>query len=327
MVYFFLRVTERFLSYIHLSVLEFPYIARTIPVQKYIYIYATRGLDRFVSFFPLFDFPRRVLTRITIKSSLPRTELAAGPADACQKPLMVVAIFDGDAVTTDAIAVCSLPAPEPTPSCCSAVPAAAGPTWSAAVALVTSVSTLTERRLCSISRTTVVPLKVLSLSARRAHRSRTNCLSLLAALQKDDRLSLSSRIGATDGPFSSRFEKRGRGRRRVQERLSVRSDGRWKDGAGGVADGGGLRGLARFGWPRPERRGQQDGKRRRFYCTRDVIELGRVTNAQCDRRSLRKPAAPDPLVGVSPTVRRHTRTSQAPPRFAGRPAPTVLVFV
>lgn len=72
----------------------------------------------------------------------PSTELAAGAADVCQKPLMVVAIFAGDAVT-DAMAVCSLPVPVLAPPS-SPPAAAAGPTWSA-VALAASVSTLTER--------------------------------------------------------------------------------------------------------------------------------------------------------------------------------------
>ncbi|KAL5235314.1 hypothetical protein ACI65C_002724 [Semiaphis heraclei] len=70
----------------------------------------------------------------------PRTELAAGPADEFQKPLMVVANFCGDAVTDATIAACSLLPVVP------ASPAAAGPTWSA-VARVAFVSTLTERRL------------------------------------------------------------------------------------------------------------------------------------------------------------------------------------
>lgn len=158
-----------------------PYTARAMSVQMH--VCATRGPDRFVSIF--FSPPRRVPTSVTMKSSLPRTELAAGPADACQKPLMVVAILDGDAVTTDAIAACSLPAPEPTPSCCCAAPAAAGPTWSAAVALVTSVSTLTERRLRPIS--AVRPCVPLRASGRYQH------AELIAAVRTVCRCRRSSR--------------------------------------------------------------------------------------------------------------------------------------
>lgn len=79
------------------------------------------------------------MTYYYCKTCSPRTELAAGPADEFQKPLMVVANFCGDAVTEATIAACSLPPVVP-PS-----PAAAGPTWSA-VACAASVSTLTERQ-------------------------------------------------------------------------------------------------------------------------------------------------------------------------------------
>lgn len=80
----------------------------------------------------------------------PSTELAAGPADVCQKPRMVVAIFDGDAVT-DAMAVCSrVPTPPELAPPSSAAAAAGPPAWSAvAYVVVASVSTLTERRLGS----------------------------------------------------------------------------------------------------------------------------------------------------------------------------------
>lgn len=152
---------------------------------------------------------------------------------------MVVAIFDGDAVT-DAMAVCSLPAPELTASVSAA--AAAGPTWSA-VARAVSVSTLAERGDCySAARAILWPAGV-------------RAVSVFSSVARDNfyPCALFTDTRRTRRLFGSSW---------------CRPDGE------GMFYGVSVRLLFRNGGGK---------RRRRRYVTVAVIELGRVTNAQCDR--------------------------------------------